>query len=181
MPATVFAVREKTKGGISVFKRTATTKSIATSGIIAAMYVVLTFIANAFGLANGVIQVRLSEALTILPCFTSAAIPGLTVGCVLANILTYCEPMDVALGSLATLIGAMGTCMLKDKPLLAWIPPVASNAIIVPFVLRYAYHMTDAWWFMVLTVGAGEIITCGVLGLLLYKSLKRVPSLFSET
>ena len=97
---------------------------VATGGVIAAMYVVLTVIANALGLASGAIQVRFSEALTILPVFTPAAIPGLTVGCVLANLITGCAPWDVVFGSLATLIGALGTWLLRKKPMLAWIPPV---------------------------------------------------------
>ena len=83
--------------------------------MIAALYVVLTFIANLAGLASGVIQVRLSEALTILPVFTAAAVPGLAVGCVLANLLTGCAIWDVVFGSLATLIGAVGTRLLRKK------------------------------------------------------------------
>ena len=136
---------------------------LANAGMIAALYVVLTYIANMLGLASGAIQVRLSEALTILPVFTAAAVPGLTVGCMLANLLTGCAAWDVVFGSLATLIGAIGTRLLKDRPLLAWIPPVLSNAAIVPVILIRVYGVPDAWWYLVLTVGAGEIIACGVL------------------
>ena len=153
------------------------TQKLANAGMIAAMYVVLTWIANLAGLASGTIQVRLSEALTILPVFTTAAIPGLTVGCVLANLLTGCAAWDVAFGSFATLIGAIGTRLMKNKPLLAWIPPVVSNAVIVPIVLIKVYGVPDAWWYLVLTVGAGEIIACGVLGLLLWRALKNVPQI----
>ncbi len=152
-------------------------RKAAFGGIIAALYVVLTVIANALGLASGVIQVRFSEALTILPVFTQAAIPGLTVGCVLANIITGCLPWDVVFGSLATLIGAVGTHLLRKNPWIAWIPPVISNMAIVPIVLQKVYGVPDAWWYLVLTVGAGEIISCGVLGLLLYHSVKNVPLL----
>ena len=67
-----------------------TTKMVAFGGVIAALYVVLTIIAAALGIASGAIQVRLSEALTILPVFTAAAVPGLTVGCVVANLITGC-------------------------------------------------------------------------------------------
>lgn len=151
------------------------TLKLANAGMIAALYVVLTYIANLLGIASGAIQVRLSEALTILPVFTASAIPGLTVGCVLANLLTGCAAWDVVFGSLATLIGAVGTRMLKNKPLLAWIPPVLSNAAIVPVILIKVYGVPDAWWFLVLTVGAGEIISCGVLGLLLWYYAKRIP------
>ena len=163
------------------------TMQLATAGMIAALYVVLTWIANLLGLASGAIQVRLSEALTILPVFTAAAVPGLTVGCVLANLLTGCAAWDVVFGSLATLIGAVGTRLLKDKPLLAWIPPVVSNAVIVPIVLMKVYGVTDLtvfgryfgpdviWLMLVVTVGLGEIISCGILGLLLWNAIRRVP------
>ena len=141
--------------------------------MIAALYVVLTFIANLAGLASGVIQVRLSEALTILPVFTAAAVPGLAVGCVLANLLTGCAIGDVVFGSLATLIGAVGTRLLRGQsPVLAVLPPILSNIIIVPLVLQRVYGVEDAYWYLAMTVGAGEIISCGVLGLLLYRSLK---------
>ena len=140
--------------------------------MIAALYVVLTFIANLAGLASGVIQVRLSEALTILPVFTAAAVPGLAVGCVLANLLTGCAIWDVVFGSLATLIGAVGTRLLRGQsPVLAVLPPILSN-IIIPLVLQRVYGVEDAYWYLAMTVGAGEIISCGVLGLLLYRSLK---------
>ena len=153
------------------------TLKLANAGMIAALYVVLTYIANLAGLASGAIQVRLSEALTILPVFTVAAVPGLTVGCVLANLLTGCALWDVVFGSLATLIGAVGTRLLRKKPYVAWIPPVVSNMAIVPIVLMKVYGVEDAWWYLVCTVGVGEIISCGVLGLLLYKSLKKIPQL----
>ena len=154
-------------------------RKLAVGGVIAALYVALTYIAAAFGLASGAIQVRLSEALTILPVFTSTAVPGLTVGCVLANLLTGCAPWDVVFGSLATLLGAVGTRLLKNKPYIAWIPPVMANAIIVPFVLQKVYGVEDAWWYLALTVGAGEVIACGILGILLYHSVKKIPNLKS--
>lgn len=153
-------------------------KTLCMGGAIAALYVVLTLVAQAFGLASGAIQVRLSEALTILPVFTASAVPGLTVGCVLANLITGCAAWDVVFGSLATLIGAVGTRLLKSKPLVAWIPPVLSNALIVPIVLQKVYGVPDAFWYLMLTVGAGEVIACGVLGLLLYKSFKKMPQMF---
>jgi len=153
---------------------------LAIAGMIAALYVVLTWVANLLGLASGAIQVRLSEALTILPVFTAAAVPGLTVGCVLANLLTGCAAWDVVFGSLATLIGAVGTRLLKDKPLLAWIPPVVSNAVIVPIVLQKVYGVPDSFWYLMLTVGTGEVIACGVLGIALYEALKKVPKRVME-
>lgn len=109
------------------------------AAMIAAIYVVLTFIANAFGLANYAIQVRFSEALTILPYFTPTAIPGLVIGCFLSNILTGCALPDIIFGTLATLIGAVLTYELRKFKWLAPIPPIVANAVIVPFVLLYAY------------------------------------------
>mgnify|MGYP001779539891 CR=1 FL=1 len=146
------------------------------AAMIAALYVVLTFIANAFGLANYAVQVRFSEALTILPLFTPAAIPGLFAGCLISNILTGCALPDIVFGSAATLIGALGTWKLAklfpDKRFPAPIPPIVANTVIVPFVLRYAYGIRPLW-LSFLTVGAGEIISCGILGLLLACTLNR--------
>ncbi|MBE5790162.1 MAG: QueT transporter family protein [Clostridiales bacterium] len=149
-------------------------RQLATGGTIAALYVVLTYLANMVGLASGAVQVRLSEALTILPCLTVAAVPGLTVGCVLANLLTGCALWDVVFGSLATLLGAIGTRLMRKTPNLAWIPPVVSNTIIVPLVLQKVYGVPDVLWFLALTVGAGELISCGLLGLLIYKPASRI-------
>lgn len=157
--------------------RLSNTQKIAFGGVIAAAYVVLTMIAAALGLASGVIQVRISEALTILPVYTGAAIPGLTVGCVLANLITGCAPWDVVFGSLATLIGAVGTRLLRKQPYIAWIPPVVSNMVIIPFVLQRVYGVEDSWLYLMMTVGIGEVISCGVLGLLLYQSTKNIPKL----
>ena len=135
--------------------------------MIAALYVVLTVFINAFNLASGAIQIRISEALTILPYFTPAAIPGVFVGCLISNIVTGCMPMDVVFGSLATLIGAVGTYLLRNYKFAAPIPPILANMAIIPFVLMYVYNVPDAYWFLVLTIGVGEVISCGVLGMLL--------------
>lgn len=142
------------------------------AAMIAAIYVVLTFVANAFGLVNYAVQVRFSEALTILPIFTPAGIPGLFIGCLISNILTGCAIPDIIFGSLATLIGAFGTRALKSNRFLAVLPPIAANAIIVPLILKYAYGL-EPLWFSFLTVTAGEIISCGVLGLLLAFALNK--------
>ena len=149
-------------------------KYIAQAGIIAALYVVFTLIANAAGLASGAIQVRISEALTVLPFFTNAAVPGLFVGCLLSNILGGCVIWDIIFGSIATLLGALGTYAIRKK-LPDWcaaIPPIIANTLIVPFVLAYAYEVPDSIPYLMLTVGAGEVISCGILGILLLKLLK---------
>lgn len=142
------------------------------AGVIAALYVVLTLLANAFGLANYPIQVRFSEALTILPFFTPAAIPGITIGCLISNIVTGCALPDIVFGTLASLIGAVGTFLLRRRKWFASIPPIAANTVIVPFVLLYAYGI-EPLWFSFVTVGIGEIISCGVLGMLLLNVLSR--------
>lgn len=142
------------------------------AAMIAALYVVLTFIANALGLASSAIQIRFSEALTILPYFTPAAIPGLFIGCLLSNVMTGCALPDIIFGTLATLIGAVFTRKLRRYKWLAPIPPILSNAVIVPFVLLYAYGIKPLW-FSFATVTAGEIISCGVLGMILLFSLQK--------
>ena len=140
------------------------------AAVIAALYVVLTFLANALGLASGAVQIRFSEALTILPFFTPAAIPGIAIGCLLSNILTGCAFPDIIFGTLASLIGAVGTYYCKKNKWLAPVPPILANTIIVPFILLYAYGVRPLW-FSFLTVGAGEVISCGILGLILLNAL----------
>lgn len=143
------------------------------AAVIAALYVVLTIIANALGLANYAIQVRFSEALTILPFFTPAAIPGLFAGCLLSNLLTGCAVLDVVFGSIATLLGAIGTYLLRKKKWLAPLPPIAANILIVPFVLAYVYRFEGSIPYFMITVGIGEIISCGVLGMMLLNVLQK--------
>ena len=147
--------------------------NVSVAAIIAALYVVLTYLASAFGLASFAVQVRFSEALTILPIFTPAAIPGLFAGCVLANILTGCALWDIVFGSLATLLGALGTYFLKKHKIFATLPPIIANTVIVPVVLLNVYNLEGTYWFFALTVCLGEIISCGVLGTLLRKSLEK--------
>lgn len=148
-------------------------QGIALASLIAASYVVLTFIASAFGLASGAIQVRLSEALTILPVFTPYAIPGVFLGCLLANILTACALWDVVIGSLATLIGAIGTYLLRNHKIIAAIPPIISNTILVPLVLINVYALEGTYLYFALTIFIGEFISCGVLGTFLQKTLSK--------
>ena len=148
---------------------------IAHASIIAAMYVVMTLLTNLLGLANGAIQIRFSEALTVLPCIIPAAIPGVTIGCLLSNIMTGCIAIDVICGTFATLLGAVFTYLLRRYKFASPIPPIISNTLIIPFVLSYAYHIPGSIPYFMLTVGIGEVISCGVLGYLLLCALKRVP------
>lgn len=143
------------------------------AAMIAALYVVLTIFISSFGLASGDVQVRISEALTILPYFTPAAIPGLTIGCFLSNLFTGCVPLDIIFGTLATLLGALGSYALRRCKWLVPLPPVIANTIIVPYVLRFAYGMDAAIPYLMISVGTGEIISCYILGLLLLFALER--------
>ena len=144
---------------------------MAQGAMIAALYVALTYVFAPFSFRE--VQVRISEALTILPVFTPAAIPGLFIGCILGNFMGGAVLPDIIFGSLATLIGAFFTWKLRNAhPFLAPIPPILSNTLIVPFVLRYAYGVELPLPIMMLTVGIGELISCGVLGLLLYYALR---------
>ncbi len=154
-----------------------TTKKLTRGAVIAALYVALTSISGLFGLASGVIQFRLSEALCILPLVMPEAILGLTVGCLISNLIAGGVIWDILFGSLATLLGAVGTYLLRRLPerliFLATLPPVIANALIVPFVLIYAYGAPDALPFLILTVGLGELVCCTLLGSVLYYSTNK--------
>lgn len=157
---------------VKKMKKPNRTTLLVQAAMIAALYVVLTYLANAMGLASQAIQIRFSEALTILPYFTPAAIPGLFTGCLLSNILTGCALPDIIFGSIATLIGAVLTRLLRSNKWLAPVPPIAANTLIVPLILLYAYGIRPLW-FSYVTVAIGEIISCGVLGTLLLSVLSK--------
>lgn len=150
------------------------------AAMIAALYTVLTIFINAFGLASGAIQVRISEALTVLPYFTPAAIPGLFVGCLISNAVTGAFLWDIVFGSLATLIGAAGTYLLRRCKWVAPIPPIVANTLIIPFILSFVYETPGTIPYLMMTVGIGEVLSCGVLGLALLLALQPYKnSLFS--
>ena len=122
---------------------------IVQSATIAAIYVVLTLMANMFGLANYAVQVRFSEALTVLPAYMSSAIPGLAIGCVIANLLTGAMVPDIIFGSIATLIGAVFTYIFRKDKWFAPFPPIISNTLIIPFLLAFVYKFEGSvWYFM---------------------------------
>ena len=136
---------------------------------IAAIYVVLVVLFNYWSF--GPIQFRIAEALTILPFFTPAAIPGLFVGCILANLLGGAIPADIVFGSLATLIGALGSYAFRKQKWLVPVAPIVANTLIVPFVLKFGYGAEEAIPYMMLTVGLGEVIVCGIIGMVLLYAL----------
>ena len=146
---------------------------------IAAVYVVLTMVFAPWSFRE--VQVRISEALTILPYFTPAAVPGLFVGCLIANILGGAILPDIIFGSLATLIGAVFSYMLRKNKFLVPVPPILANTLIVPFVLRYGYGVNLPILVMMGSVGLGEVISCGVLGMIFLFALEKYAgTLFSS-
>ena len=146
---------------------------------IAAVYVVLTLVFAP--LSFGEVQIRFSEALTVLPFFTPAAIPGLFVGCIIANLLGSAIPVDIIFGSIATLLAAVCTYLLRNHKIACTFPPVIFNMIIVPFVLVYAYGIPAVYFhgvnvtipFNAITVGIGEVISVCVLGSILMRVLAK--------
>lgn len=148
--------------------------SIVTGGVIAALYVVLTFMSAFAGMSSGVIQLRLSECLYVLAMYSPYSVGGLFVGCFIANLLTGAAAPDIIFGAVATLIGAYGTYRLrKQNTMIALIPPIVANTLIIPFVLKVTYHVGDAMWFIMVTVGIGELLSCGLLGILLKRLLDK--------
>ena len=148
-------------------------KKLTRAAAVAGLYIILTLLSNMMGLANGAIQVRLSEALTLLPIILPESIWGLFVGCFVSNVLTGCVVWDIIFGSLATLIGAYGAYSFKEKRFLASLCPVIANAVIVPFVLKYAYGLRSAWWYLCITVGIGEVIACCILAPIVTKAIEK--------
>jgi uncharacterized membrane protein len=143
------------------------------AALIAAIYVILTYFCAAVGMSSGAIQLRFSEALCIFGLFTPAALPGVALGCFMANLLTGCALWDIVFGSLASLIGMVGVIALKKFPYLAPIPYALANMIIVPFVVKLVYGAPEALPLIFLTVGIGEIVSVFGFGIPLYLVLKK--------
>lgn len=162
-------------------KHRRSTLFLCQAGLIAAIYTVLTVYVGALGLANGAVQFRISEALCVLPFFSLAAVPGLTIGCLLSNLFMGCIWQDVVFGTLATLIGAIGARLLRRLPWLVPLPTVLANTVIVPLVLAYGYRLEDGLPFLMLTVGIGELLSAYVCGMVLLFALRRHGArLFAE-
>ena len=167
-----------------------TTKNVrflTQAAMIAALYAVLTYAAAAVNLAYGAVQFRFSEALTVLPVFTPAAIPGLAVGCFLANLGRPLGLVDWIFGTGATLLAAVGTWMarkiqIKGVPVLAPLPPVVANVVLVGFELSClssagTFALGNFTWAAfgasALSVGIGELVICYALGLPLLLALRK--------
>lgn len=149
---------------------------IITAALIAAIYASITFLGSFFGLSYGPIQLRVSEVLTVLPLFTPAAIPGLTIGCFIANIGSF-NLLDMVFGTLATLVAAILTywfrnLKFKNLPLLSLLPPVLINALIIGFEIAWFFlpESFTFWGFIIsgIQVGIGQFIVCYVLGIPFY-------------
>ncbi len=155
--------------------------------LIASLYFLFTLISSAVGMDKGVIQLRLSEALAVLPAFFPEAVLGLTLGCFISNLTLGALIWDTLFGSIATFIAALGTRLIwralvskhkKSLGVLLTLPPIISNALIIPLVLKYAYSAEGAYLFFALTVGLGELICAGLLGTFLYYYLLKNTSRF---
>lgn len=146
-------------------------KFMAQGAIIAALYAALTILFAP--ISYGAVQVRISEAFTILPLFTPAAIPGLFIGCLLANILGGAIVWDIIFGSIATLIGAALGYLLRFNRWLVPIPTIVSNSVIIPFILKYGYAIDMPIGLLIVYIAIGEIIGCYLLGELLGSAILR--------
>ena len=152
-----------------------------TGAAIAAIYAALTLLAFGFDLASGLIQVRFSEALSILPCFSAAAVPGLFAGCLMANLITGAPIYDVAFGSLATLLAAVcarrAASVLSGTSLklLAPLPAVLINALVIGALLVRVYLVPVEYPIAALCVGAGQAAACYGLGIPLWHAIDRTP------
>lgn len=146
-------------------------KEISLAAMIAAMYAAITIATIEFSFSN--VQVRVAEALTILPVFTPAAIPGLFVGCLVANIVGAASPYDMIFGPLATLAAAVLTRKLRNYTLLAPAPPVIVNAVVVGLVLSFSLELP--FIATAASVCAGQLVACYGLGVPLMLMLKRLP------
>lgn len=146
---------------------------LARGAIIAAVYALLTiFLAP---ISSGLIQCRVAEAMSVLPYFTFSAVPGLFIGCLLANLLTGAPAYDVVFGSLATLLAAYVTYFLRRRApkWLAPLPSVVINALVVGALLTFVYDVGVRYWIAAGYVAIGQAIACFALGLPLMTLLER--------
>ena len=171
------------------------TRALARGAIIAALYTALTVLLAP--LSYGEVQIRFSEAFTLLPILMPEAVPALLVGCLLSNILGGCTIFDIVFGSLATLLAALwtskmpnrwlaplppvicnGVCTrrLRDKFWLAALMPVLFNGVIVGAVVHFCYSTAIALPLCMLSVAAGEAVACLAVGPLLISVLRRMPA-----
>ncbi len=160
------------KQNYGVIQMNRRTKKLVTASVIAALYAVLTILSSIFGLAYGGVQFRISEVLCVLPLFTSSAIPGLTVGCILSNVFSTINPVDMLVGSLATLLAGICTRMcrnikIKNFPFLSMTFPVLFNAVFVGAEIAFFSGenvFLPAFALNAVSVGIGEAAVIFTLG-----------------
>jgi uncharacterized membrane protein len=158
-----------------------TVRDLAQGAIIAAVYALLTLFIAPF--SSGLIQCRVSEAMSVLPYFTFSAVPGLFIGCVIANLLVGATVYDVVFGSLATLLAAYITYWMRNRvsKYLAPLPSVVVNALVVGWLLTSIYGFDVSFWVAAGYVAIGQSIACFALGIPLMKLLERFRGkLFGE-
>ena len=152
-------------------------KVLSRSAIYISLYIALCYVFAP--ISFGMIQVRIAEALCIMPLFDPFAIVAITIACFLSNLLISVSLIDAVFGSIATFIGLILIIYIKKNNFfLKMLPTVLSNAIIIPFVLKYAYGINEPLWLSGLTVGIGEVISVMGLGYLLYLYLNRHKDIF---
>jgi uncharacterized membrane protein len=157
-------------------------RDLTVAALVAALYAVMGYFGNVFGLTFGPIQIRFAEALTVLPFLFPAAAPGLAVGCLITNLLSPYGPIDVVLGTLATALAAWWTAKMP-KWYLAAIPPIVMNLIFLPpmwawtEVGGFGSGFWGAWAYNAITFVIGEVVACYVLGTILLRVLPKIPNL----
>ena len=159
------------------------TRQITLAAMVAALYAVLSYFGSIFGLTYGAIQCRFAEALCVLPFLFPATAPGLFVGCIITNLMSTVGPLDIVLGSLATLLAALWTAKMPNR-FLAPLPPVICNGVIVGAMIAwYEVGFGPGFWtafaFNGVSVAVGELLACYVLGSILLSVLPRVRYLQS--
>lgn len=142
------------------------------SAVIAALYVILTYSAALMGLSSGAIQLRFSEALTILPIFIPEAVPGIFIGCIISNLLTGSVVIDIIFGSLATLIAALLTRRFRNNVALAFSFPILLNTIVIPPIVYFLYRAAGTLILSYITVFMGEFVSVVLFGGVLYRAIK---------
>lgn len=158
-----------------------TTRELTLAAFVAALYAVLSYFGNIFGLTFGPVQCRFSEALCVLPFFFPCTVPGLFVGCLITNLMSTVGPLDMIFGSMATLLAALWTARMPNR-YLAPLPPVLCNGIIIGAMIAwYEAGFGPNFWSMFLwnaiSVALGEAIACYALGGLLLSALEKLPQL----
>ncbi len=153
-----------------------TTRQLTRGALIAALYTAISLLLAPISMGYGGLELRVAEAMTLLPILLPEAVPALTIGCLLTNLLASGTPWDIVFGTLATLLAALCTRALRDKPLwVAALPPVLINAVIVGTVLRYTLGLDLSLWAWMLVIGGGQAIACFVIGIPLTLLLRRLP------